>query len=78
MKKSRLLKSEFLKVVGSRLTVARMTAGITQRAIAERLGVSQSAISHYELGLTDISMRQFGMYCHALGVKVTDILEGLV
>ena len=61
--------------VGERLKMARRMAGLSQRALAERAGVSAMAVSKYERGInvpgSDVLIR----LAQALGVKVEYLLR---
>ena len=41
---------DFKKELGSRLTAARKSAGLTQRELSAKLGVTESCICNYEIG----------------------------
>ena len=53
---------------GPRLKELREQAGLTQRALAARAGISQRAVSHYEQGLHDPTWPSVLALATALGV----------
>lgn len=62
-------------VIGERLRIARRTAGLSQRALAEGVGVSAMAISKYERGLDVPSSAVLLRLAEALGVKTEYFLR---
>ena len=54
---------------------ARKAKKIFQEEIAEKMGVSKSAVSSWELGKNDINMEDFTKYCSICGVSFIDILR---
>lgn len=51
----------------NRIRYIRQARGMTQKELADRLGVNQSMISDYESGKVDLSLTK--------AVKIADILE---
>ena len=51
----------------NRIRDIRQARGMTQKELADRLGVNQSMISDYEIGKVDLSLTK--------AVKIADILE---
>ena len=64
--------------MAERLKRAREAAGLSQRALAEKAGVSVRMVQFYEQGLKDIN-RAAAMTVYklarVLGVKMEDLLE---
>lgn len=52
------------------LVAARRERGLTQRQVADRMGVSQGAVSHFEAGDRDPRLSTIRRYALALGVPV--------
>jgi len=53
------------------LTMLRLKAGLTQEQMAERLGVTQSAVSKLESGRDeDLTVKQIGEYAKATGQRI--------
>lgn len=48
----------------------RSKRGMTQEELAERLGVTQSIISRYENGTSNISLKQLNEVCYKLGIDL--------
>lgn len=51
------------------LTAARQAAGLTQLALAERLGIPQSRISRWETGREGVPEKQLPALAEALGLE---------
>ena len=56
--------------VGPLLQAARKSAGLSQTALAERLGISQSRLSAMELNPASISLAQLLALCGALDLEL--------
>lgn len=52
---------------------ARVSAGLTQTAVAERMGVSTPMVHFWETGKQPISRERFELYCEIVGRKPSDI-----
>lgn len=57
--------------LGTVLQAARKTQGLTQSALAGRIGLSQSRVSHLELNAQEVSVEQLLAWCAALGLELT-------
>ena len=53
------------------LQAARKTRGLTQSALAARIGLSQSRVSHLELNAHELSVEQLLAWCAALGLELS-------
>lgn len=60
--------SENYAVLRAWLTSRRLEAGLTIRALAEKLNVPHSVVGKIEDGSRKIELFEFISYCHALGV----------
>jgi transcriptional regulator with XRE-family HTH domain len=58
-------------LTGSKLRAIRALTGITQAELAERSGVSPTAIAEYERDKRDLRADTIRKLCEALGVSVT-------
>ncbi|MEN5000084.1 helix-turn-helix transcriptional regulator [Luteimonas sp. TWI875] len=56
--------------LGALLQAARKAQGLTQAALASRLGLSQSRVSHLELNAHEMSVAQLLAWCAALGLEL--------
>jgi HTH-type transcriptional regulator/antitoxin HipB len=56
--------------LGSVLQAARKARGMTQAALAGRIGLSQSRVSHLEQHPHDLSAGQLLAWCSALGLEL--------
>jgi HTH-type transcriptional regulator/antitoxin HipB len=52
------------------LQAARKAQGLTQSALAARIGLSQSRVSHLELHAHELSVEQLLAWCAALGLEL--------
>jgi HTH-type transcriptional regulator/antitoxin HipB len=57
--------------LSSLLQAARKAQGLTQAALAARIGLSQPRVSHLELNAQDLSVEQLLAWCAALGLELT-------
>jgi transcriptional regulator with XRE-family HTH domain len=62
---------------GERVRLLRGATGLSQADLAERLGLSQSAMSHYESGRNQINADDVPRFADALGVHPTVFYESL-
>jgi len=56
--------------LGSMLQAARKAQGLTQSALAVRIGLSQSRVSHLELNAHELSVEQLLAWCAVLGLEL--------
>ncbi|GLQ98890.1 helix-turn-helix domain-containing protein [Dyella mobilis] len=52
------------------LQAARKAQGLTQAALAGRIGLSQSRVSHLEMNAHELSVEQLLAWCSALGLEL--------
>jgi len=57
--------------LGAVLQAARKSQGMTQSALAGRIGLSQSRVSHLELHAHELSLKQLLAWCAALGLELS-------
>ena len=55
----------------------RRQAGLTQRDLADRLGVRQEWVSRYEVGERRLDVIELAEVAHALGTTAVEIIERL-
>ena len=56
--------------LGAMLQAARKAQGLTQSALASRIGLSQSRVSHLELNAHELSVEQLLAWCATLGLEL--------
>jgi HTH-type transcriptional regulator/antitoxin HipB len=56
--------------LGSVLQAARKVQGLTQSALASRIGLSQSRVSYLELNVHELSVEQLLAWCAVLGLEL--------
>lgn len=62
--------------LGARIRSAREAAGLTQEALAGKVGVSQTAVSYWEAGKRDCGIGDLLALASALGVPAASLLPG--
>jgi DNA-binding XRE family transcriptional regulator len=67
-------KRDLQRLVGRRIRVARKNAGLFQRELAERVGVSRNQITSVELGVSDTGFTVIIDIARAVGVKTKQLL----
>jgi transcriptional regulator with XRE-family HTH domain len=65
-----------LAVVGKRVLAARERAGMNQKDLAERVGMSQSRISKLERGAVGVDYLVMWRIAQVLGVSLDNLLSG--
>lgn len=55
----------------------RTDAGLTQAAMAKKLGQPQSYVSKYESGERRLDILELGQVCHAAGISLSDFVQQL-
>ncbi len=59
-------------VLGAKIRAARIAAGLSQKELAEELGVTQAAVSQWERGLVEPGI---GHFLHMVGLLGLSLLE---
>ena len=67
-------KRDLQRLVGRRIRVARKNAGLFQRELAEKVGVSRNQITSVELGVSDTGFTVIIDIARAVGVKTRQLL----
>lgn len=62
--------------LGLVLQASRKSQGLSQAALAARIGLSQSRISHLELNAHQLSVEQLLAWCAALGLELSIGIRG--
>ena len=61
--------------IAERLAARRKLAGLSQEALAEKLGVSRQAVSKWESGASDPSTTNLMALAKLFGVSAEDLLK---
>ncbi len=69
--------SKEYQLVLAELKIARLSAGITQVELAERLNVTQTFISKCERNERRLDIVELRSFCIAIGVEFTEFISGL-
>lgn len=72
---SRTIRSKGHRALVNALIEARMVRGLSQDALAERLGCHQSLIARIESGQRRIDVVELVVLCRALGASPVELLE---
>jgi len=66
----------FFQGLGARVAQARKDQGLTQVQLAERLGVAQQTLAHYEVGRARIAADLLPVLGDILDVSIDELLTG--
>ena len=61
--------------VSKRIIDLRERCGLTQNALAERAGVSQTHLRRVELGLADITVGHLQLLCDAMSISLEEFFK---
>jgi transcriptional regulator with XRE-family HTH domain len=64
----------FYQMLGKRIAERRKAQGLTQVELAERLGVSQQTLAHYEVGRLRVAVAMLPALAKELAVPVEDLV----
>ena len=62
--------NDFKKSVGKRISEIRISKGISQEILAEKVGVEPTTVSYWERGKNSITFSKLPLIAEALGVPV--------
>ncbi len=63
-------------MIGQHMRQWRALRGMKQREVAQKMGVSEAAISYIENDLANVNLRQLEKLSAILGISVVMLLEG--
>lgn len=66
----------FFKELGARIASARKEKGMTQQQLADRLGVSQQTLAHYEVGRVGVAAAMLPKLAKLLDLSFDELLVG--
>jgi transcriptional regulator with XRE-family HTH domain len=64
----------FYKQLGQRIAERRKAAGMTQVQLAERLGIAQQTLAHYEGGTLRVAVATLLPMCEALDTSIEELV----
>src|SRR5579859_2155627 len=64
----------FFKDLGARVAQLRKDQGLTQTQLAERLGVAQQTLAHYEVGRLRVAASMLPTLAQVLGTSVEELI----
>lgn len=65
-----------MRDIGKNIRDARLSHGLTQQQLAEKLGLTRQALSGYETGHRRASLEQLHMISEALDTDIHQLLYG--
>ena len=77
MAKSAKLDLAIVILIGSRIRFYRACAGMTQKELGDRLGVTAGQVGKYERGKDSVDAATLFSIARILGCNVSDFFEGL-
>lgn len=63
--------------IGSYLAKQRRAKKITQKQLAEKMGVTKTAVSYWETGKRTIYAEQMLEYCDTIGIDASDLVASV-
>ncbi len=69
-----ILRMDIRKVFGANVRVYRLAAGLSQEAIAARMGVDRAYVSAIERGLQNVTLLTILQVAESLDVRPADLL----
>ena len=63
-----------MTVIGARIRAARHRRGLTQRAVADALGINDRHVHAWEAGRRNPGPKHLAKLAEVLGLQVTDLL----
>lgn len=64
--------------IGERIKAIRLKKGISQQKLADRIGVTQSAVSHLEIGMRGLHLEPIIQIANAFEISVDELLGSSV
>lgn|SRR5690554_4952776 len=65
------------RAIGERIKAHRIRIQVTQKQLAEEIGVERTSITNMESGLQKLPIHQLYRICHTLKVDLLDLLPSL-
>ena len=63
--------------LGQAIKRVRKSKRITQQELADRVGITRSVLTRYELGQIEVTMSMYVRLCEALGVNYAELMESI-
>ena len=63
-------------MIGENIKKIRITRGITQAQLADRVGVSEKTVSSWEVGRTEPRSNLFDSICRILNCDMSELVDG--
>lgn len=63
------------KLLGRAIRIKRLECGLYQRALANKVGISEATLCRYERGKADITIGHLTAIADALGTDIFDLLH---
>ena len=65
---------QFFKTLGERIAALRKEAGLSQQAVADKLGIAQQTYAHYEVGRARMPVSLLPEFADLFGVGADELL----
>lgn len=65
----------FDKQLGQIIKSEREKTGLTLEQVANKMGISKQAVSHYETGIRQMWASTLRDYCKAVGINMNDVFD---
>lgn len=70
------MNNDILMPIGKRISQIRRSHGLSQEALAEKLGISPKHVSHTECGTSSLSLKNLIEFCNLFGCSLDYIILG--
>lgn len=67
--------AQFLSLLGSRITLMRVNANLTQLQLAKRVKLSRTQITNLEAGRSNTTIWRLAQICAACNCELSDLLK---
>ena len=67
----------YYKKMGEKLKIIRVQKGLSQQDVADRLGLTRSAIGFYEAGKRTVDIKTLFKMCDIYNIDINEILKDI-
>ena len=69
---------EIYKKLGDIIRTERLNKKMTMKELAQKVGVTEGAIHHYEIGIRKMTFDTFADICKALDLNATEVTKKII
>ena len=69
---------EIYKKLGDIIREERLNKKMTMKELGEKIGITEGAVHHYEMGIRKMSFDTFANICKALNIDATEITKRII